>query len=202
MDWWWDLLKAMDAHEGQAAWAQGFFSVMAIVAAAWIASEQARREESRRAADHEALCERNRAASFETITMVVMLASTARSTIEDLKNDLAEEPECAGDKIKLFYPIFEDLRHEAKVFISQELKPDGARQFIFQVRGLIWGTMFVLRGMAARIDLGHALNDVTRQATVGTLTHSVAALSDQIEIGGAILRALAKEDALFAKPKR
>jgi hypothetical protein len=44
MNWWWDLLKAMDAHEGQAAWAQGFFSVSAVIAAILIDMRSAHRQ--------------------------------------------------------------------------------------------------------------------------------------------------------------
>src|SRR5690349_9269509 len=43
MDWWWNLLAAMDAHEGQAAWAQAVFSVVAIIAAAAFPSIQGMR---------------------------------------------------------------------------------------------------------------------------------------------------------------
>jgi hypothetical protein len=62
MEWWWDLLKAMDAHEGQAAWAQGFFSVLAILAAIVIDQGAARRlREDRVAEKREAIADRRRA---------------------------------------------------------------------------------------------------------------------------------------------
>jgi len=51
MDWWWDLLEAMDAHEGQAAWAQFVGAMVALCLALQQGAAAAARE---RAADHSA----------------------------------------------------------------------------------------------------------------------------------------------------
>lgn len=80
MDWWWDLLKAMDAHEGQAAWAQGVFSVAAVAAAVWIDQGAARRlRRDRLAAQRDA-----RDARVQTVESVAVALEVFAQGLEDV----------------------------------------------------------------------------------------------------------------------
>jgi hypothetical protein len=84
---WWDLLKAMDAHEGQAAWAQGFFSVLAILAA--IAIDQRALHTQRREAREAALAsDRARA---EVALAIWMQSSQIYSHSDTVWRKLAQE---------------------------------------------------------------------------------------------------------------
>jgi hypothetical protein len=91
MEWWWNLLAAMDAHEGQAAWAQAIGSVVAIVAAAWLAGAQSRealgREKRQRQVEDARRTEDRRALLQVAHILVKDAADLTRTFIEILERD-------------------------------------------------------------------------------------------------------------------